>query len=142
MMRKVIDRVAQHDVPRLGHHDLTARLQPPVCRQQEFVGRRSQRLACFRDVLVEHGRERAGRLLTLPAAWRRQVEFVLSDDERDPRRHRGDEARKPSERHRLRVRLPVVATGWNTLHGAAGPRRFAIEFVEKELSQFHRGLPV
>ena len=50
---------------------------------------------------VERGDQRVrGRLLVLTASRRRvEVEFVLIDDERDPRRHRGHEPREPPERH-------------------------------------------
>ena len=92
----------------------------------------------FVTCCVERFRELVGRrLLILTASRRRvEVEFVLLDDERHPRRHRGDQPREPSKRHRLRMRLPVITTERHMLERAAGARGFTIEFVEKQLREF------
>src|SRR5687768_3849624 len=86
-MREVIQRVAKHDVARLIHHYLAARQQLPIRRPEKIVIRLGQGLACLLDVRVVHVHERFhARLLvlTLPRR-RREVQFVLLDDQRDPR---------------------------------------------------------
>jgi hypothetical protein len=118
----------------------------PPSRHQVIVIGLLQRRACGRHPIVggldelgcgpEIGLKRSGR-----AARRVEIKFVLVDHHRQPRRHTGDKGGESAERHRLFVRLPVVASFGDAFKHAAGQRRFAIQFAEKQLRQFHRMSP-
>src|SRR5262249_25516248 len=71
------------------------------------------------------------------AGRRRQVELVLLENERHPRRHRGDETREPSERHRLGMRFPLVLARRHLFECAAGSGCFAFELREELLRLLH-----
>src|SRR5204863_8473183 len=90
-------------------------------------------------MLVQCVDQLVGRALLIlsTARRRREVELVLADDEADPGWHRGHKSGEPSKRHRLRVRLPLVASGGNLFERAARAGRFTIELGEKEFGLLH-----
>jgi len=133
MVRQVVDRVAQDHMARLIEDDLPAGTQPPVGRHQVLVRRLSKGLPRPGDVLVVDLDELVDRrllILPLPGRWR-QIQLVLIDDERHPRRHRRDEPRQPRERHRFVVRLPVITSRRHLFERAPRARRLAIQLLEK-----------
>jgi hypothetical protein len=52
MVSQMIHGIAEHDVPRLIHHDAASRTQPPIRRQQKVVGGCTKRRDRVRDVSI------------------------------------------------------------------------------------------
>lgn len=143
MMGEMIERVHEHDVTRLVHHDVPLDEELPVGRQHIVIGRAFEGGAPVVDRFLERGNKALYRRLLILSLTRRrtEVEFVLIDDECNPRRHRRDEPRETQQRHRLRVGCPVVFAPGNTLQCPARPHGFAFKLIEKQLSQLHANGP-
>jgi hypothetical protein len=103
-----------------------------------------QRLARPGDIVVHRLHEFGGGIQRFHIDARRRsglghdVELVLLDDERQPRRHVRDQHRKPAERHRLRVRLPVAFALRNVLQRLSRALGFAVQLCEEQIGQVHR----
>jgi hypothetical protein len=98
MVREVIEHVAQRDVTwRFGYHP-TSGAQLPVGRQQRVVrGALERRARIAHALIVRRDQFRLRRELhTRASGGFVRIEFILLDDEGDPRWHRRDHAREAS----------------------------------------------
>src|ERR1700730_3403864 len=65
------------------------------------------------------------------------IQVILLHHHRNPRGHRGDHVRQSPERHRLRMRFPVVLAARYTLQGPARELALSFQFLKNHGGQFH-----
>src|SRR5919201_4363341 len=87
MMSQMIQCVAKNDMSRIIRDHLAAGTEPPVGFQQIVIAGLGERLARLRHMLVEClDKLIGGRLLILTLSLgRREIKFILVDDQRHPR---------------------------------------------------------